>query len=224
MIYSQQIRAIAFDLDGTLLDSIPDIVNAINQMLITLSLPPLAPTLVQNAVGKGTKNLVWRCLAHALNHEPNPELLTQALTIYEHAYQEALYVETTLFPYVVDTLAILQKQGYQLACVTNKDIRFTRPILEHAGLAEYFNLILGGSCLPERKPHPLPLQHVCDSFQIKPSELLMIGDSDNDVLSAKAAGCSVICVPYGYRHGKSLDTLEADLLIQDFRELVKLLC
>lgn len=103
MIYSQQIRAIAFDLDGTLLDSIPDIVNAINQMLITLSLPPLAPTLVQNAVGKGTKNLVWRCLAHALNHEPNPELLTQALTIYEHAYQEALYVETTLFPYVVDT-------------------------------------------------------------------------------------------------------------------------
>lgn len=121
-------------------------------------------------------------------------------------------------------MAILQKQGYQLACVTNKDIRFTRPILEHAGLAEYFNLILGGSCLPERKPHPLPLQHVCDSFQIKPSELLMIGDSDNDVLSAKAAGCSVICVPYGYRHGKSLDTLEADLLIQDFRELVKLLC
>lgn len=224
MMNFKSIRAIAFDLDGTLLDSIPDIINAINQMLAQLSLSPLPKHVIQNAVGKGSKNLVWRCLAHALNHEPEPVFFTQALTIYEQAYQQALYVETTLFPHVTETLKQLKSHNYQLACVTNKDIRFTRPILEQANLAEYFDLILGGSCLPERKPHPLPLQHVCQVFAVQPDALLMIGDSENDVLSAKQAGCPVICVPYGYRHGKALEHLEADLLIEDFRELSHLLC
>ena len=224
------IRAIAIDLDGTLLDTIAELAQAINTMLARLgdagSAPAaLRPALaalrfnalpdatVRNMVGKGIVNLVNRALAAATGTAPSPELAAHALAVYQECYFALLGTTTVPYPGVIAGLDRMRAMGLPLACVTNKATRFTLPLLAHAGMQDRFDHVVCGDTYEQRKPHPMPLLKTAEKFGCAPHELLMIGDSVNDVAAARAAGCPVLCVPYGYNEGEPVDKLDFDGMI-----------
>ncbi|MGH8714512.1 MAG: phosphoglycolate phosphatase [Casimicrobiaceae bacterium] len=214
-----RVRAIAFDLDGTLLDTIHDLATAINMMLVRLGRPRLSKDVVRTMVGKGVANLVRRALAATQGSAPSSLEEARALAMYEADYERILGRETVVFPGVREGLERLASAGFGLACVTNKTSRFVRPHLEQAGLASYFSLVVGGDSLPEKKPDPLPLRHAARHFCVAPGRLLMLGDSANDTQAARAAGCPVFCVPYGYNEGRPVQSLDCDGIVSSLDEL-----
>lgn len=214
-----RIRAIAFDLDGTLLDTVHDLAVAVNLMLSRLGTAPLPKDTIRALIGKGMPNLVRRALAAARGIEPVESEAARALAIYEDCYESVLGRETTPFPGVGEGLERLASAGFGLACVTNKSSRFTRPHLEKAGLLPYFSLVLGGDSLPAKKPDPLPLKHAARHFGVTPERLLMLGDSVNDTQAARAAGCHVFCVTYGYNEGRPVQSLDCDGIVSSLNEI-----
>src|SRR5438552_5502741 len=214
-----RIRAIAFDLDGTLLDTIHDLAAAINMMLDRLGLAPLPKETIRVMVGKGIANLVRRAFTASCGAEPTEAQATRALAVYEHCYDSVLGRETTAFPGVTDGLERLASAGFGLACVTNKASRFTRPHLDKAGLAPYFSLVIGGDSLSARKPDPAPLRHAARHSGVSIDRLLLLGDSANDMQAARAAGCPVLCVPYGYNEGRPVQSLDCDGIVSSLDEL-----
>jgi phosphoglycolate phosphatase len=210
------VSAIAFDLDGTLLDTIHDLAAAVNALLAELGYPPLPKDTVRALVGKGIANLIRRALAIAGDvpvDAIDADTLADALTRYQRHYASALGRETLPFPGMAASLARLRAMGFPLALVTNKADRFVRPHLEHAGIAGHFALIIGGDTLPTRKPDAGPLLHVAAAFGIAPARLLMVGDSINDVQAARAAGCPVLVLPHGYNEGLPVHSLDADGIV-----------
>jgi phosphoglycolate phosphatase len=213
------VRAIAFDLDGTLLDTIHDLAAAINLTLERLGDPPLPKDTIRTMVGKGVANLVRRALAASRGVEPTEADALRALSIYEAAYEKLLGRETSVFPGVREGLERLAVAGFGMACVTNKASRFTRPHLDRASLGDYFSLVIGGDSLLAQKPDPLPLRHAARHFGVAPDRLLMLGDSVNDTQAARAAGCPVLCVPYGYNEGRPVQSLDCDGIVSSLDEL-----
>ncbi len=218
-----QIKAVVIDLDGTLLDTAMDLASAANKMLVELDKPELPLATIQSFIGKGIQKLVKRSLTNSLDEEPDPELFNKALPIYERNYHENLYTHTRPFPEVVEGLDTLKKDGFKLACITNKAEAFTLPLLRATNLLHYFEIVLSGDTLPKKKPDPLPLLHACNHFQIKPCELLLIGDSLNDAIAARAAGCNIFCVPYGYNEGRDVHELNCDAIVSSLLEATKLI-
>lgn len=214
-----RVRAIAFDLDGTLLDTIHDLAAAINLTLARLGRPRLPKDTIRAMVGKGMATLVRRALAATEATAPSPVEEARALAMYEADYERILGRETVVFPGVREGLERLAGAGFGLACVTNKTGRFVRPHLEKAGLAPYFSLMIGGDSLPAKKPDPLPLRHAARHFCVTPDRLLMLGDSANDTQAARAAGCPVFCVPYGYNEGRPVQSLDCDGIVSSLDEL-----
>ncbi len=213
---SFDVSAIAFDLDGTLLDTIADLAGAVNALLAERGHAPLPQDTVRALVGKGMANLVRRALALATSRAPesiDDTTLAAALARYQALYSAELGRATQPFPGLVDCLDRLRAAGFPLAIITNKATRFVRPHLALAGIADRFDVIVGGDDLPAKKPDPGPLLHVAAAFGIAPSRLLMVGDSANDVLAARAAGCPVVVVPHGYREGRPVQELEADGIV-----------
>ena len=170
-------------------------------------------------VGKGMANLVRRALAAAQGSPPTPSDEARALALYETDYERVLGRETVVFPGVRKGLERLASAGFGLACVTNKTSRFVRPHLAQAGLGAYFSLVVGGDSLEAKKPDPLPLQHAARHFCVAPDRLLMLGDSANDTQAARAAGCPVFCVPYGYNEGRPVQSLDCDGIVSSLDEL-----
>ena len=218
-----QIKAVVIDLDGTLLDTAMDLASAANKMLTELGKPELPVATIQSFIGKGIQRLVKRSLTNSLDEEPDPELFNKALPIYQRNYHENLYTHTRPFPEVVEGLDTLKKNGFKLACITNKAEAFTLPLLRATNLLHYFEMVLSGDTLPKKKPDPLPLLHACQHFQIKPYELLLIGDSLNDAMAARAAGCHIFCVPYGYNEGRDVHELNCDAVVSSLLEATKLI-
>ncbi|SDW35708.1 phosphoglycolate phosphatase [Nitrosomonas communis] len=218
-----QIKAVVIDLDGTLLDTAMDLASAANKMLTELGKPELPVATIQSFIGKGIQRLVKRSLTNSLDEEPDPELFNKALPIYQRNYHENLYTHTRPFPEVVEGLDTLKKDGFKLACITNKAEAFTLPLLRATNLLHYFEIVLSGDTLPKKKPDPLPLLHACQHFQIKPYELLLIGDSLNDAMAARAAGCHIFCVPYGYNEGRDVHELNCDAVVSSLLEATKLI-
>jgi phosphoglycolate phosphatase len=211
-----EVSAIAFDLDGTLLDTIADLAGAVNALLTERGHAPLAQDTVRALVGKGMANLVRRALALATFRAPesfDDATMAAALARYQVHYAAQLGRATQPFPGLVDCLDRLHAAGFPLAIITNKATRFVRPHLVLAGIAERFDVIVGADDLPAKKPDPGPLLHVAAGFGIAPARLLMVGDSANDVLAARAAGCPVVVVPHGYREGRPVRELEADGIV-----------
>jgi phosphoglycolate phosphatase len=207
------VSAIAFDLDGTLLDTIHDLAAATNALLAELGHAPLPKDRIRALVGKGIANLVRRALALARDvpvDAIDADTLADALSRYQRHYAAALGQETLPFPGMDEGLARLRAMGFPLALVTNKADRFVLPHLEHAGIAQHFALVIGGDTLPTRKPDAGPLLHVAAAFGIAPARLLMVGDSINDVEAARAAGCPVLVLPHGYNEGLPVQSLDAD--------------
>jgi phosphoglycolate phosphatase len=214
-------RAVLFDLDGTLLDSAPDLAAAANAMLAELGLPARDPAAIATYIGRGIPKLVERSLTGSLDAAADPALLVRALPIYEHHYAAESGRRSVPFPGVVEGLRALHRAGLPLACITNKAERFTVDLLERTGLGGFFGVVVCGDTVAKKKPDPEPVLAACAQLGIRPHEALMIGDSENDVQAARAAGCQVWCVPYGYNEGRPVGSLDCDVLVPDLAEAAR---
>lgn len=217
-----QVKVVMFDLDGTLLDTAPQIAEAANRMLVALGKPMLPQAQITTYIGEGVQNLIKRCLVGSMHGEPSEQEFARAQPLY-HGFYEANATDSKAFAGVLSALQQLRKQGYRLACVTNKPEKFTLPLLQHAGLADFFEIVVSGDTLPKKKPDPLPLLHICQKLGTLPAEALMVGDSETDIQAAHAAGCFVVTVPYGYNQGRAIDVATVDATVQQLTEVVNLL-
>jgi phosphoglycolate phosphatase len=218
------VKAVAIDLDGTLLDTISDLAHAANLMRVELDMSELPEDLIKTFVGKGLVNLVRRTLVGGgdTSHISEAEL-QNALTIYERHYALVLTRETSHYPGVLDGLRAMHDAGFRLACITNKAEKFTLPLLKQMNLEHFFELTVSGDTTAKRKPDPMQLLHAAEFFKIKPSEMLLIGDSVNDFEAARAAGCPIFLVPYGYNEGRDASELPADAIVSGLDEAAKLI-
>ena len=217
------IRGVLIDLDGTLLDTAADLAVAANRMLAALDLPPRTTHEVSTYVGKGIARLVERCLTGDLDSRADPELLQRALGLFAAAYEDESGRHCRIYPGVVEGLDDLIASGVRLACVTNKAQRFTRPLLERMRLLGRFEVVICGDMVERSKPDPACFLAACERLKLEPREVVVVGDSENDVLAARAAGMRVVCVTYGYTEGKPVERLGADALVDDLRALPELL-
>jgi len=222
-VFPLRVKAVMIDLDGTLADTIPDLAEAANMMLRELDRPVLERELIRTFVGKGIPKLVERALAGNLEGSAPAGLLARALPIYERCYAEVNGKHAVIFPGVSEGLRTLRAMQLPLACVTNKAERFTLALLEHLRLARCFEQVIAGDTLPQKKPDPQPLLHACRGFGIAPGDMLMIGDSANDVEAARAAGCPVFCVSYGYNEGRDVRELDVDAIVASLIEATRLI-
>jgi phosphoglycolate phosphatase len=206
------VGAIVIDLDGTLLNTAPQLSEAANRMLRDIDYAPVSQTLLSSYIGNGISWLVKRALTGDMHATPDAALYDHALPIFEKHYTELL-LESKTFDGVIEGLDAMKAAGFRLGCITNKVERYTTPLLAGIGLAKYFEITLAGDTLPEKKPHPMPLLHAAKFFGVPIEQLLLIGDSLSDTLAARAAGCPVFCVPYGYNHGEPVETLDQDAVI-----------
>ena len=207
------IRAVIIDLDGTMLDTAADFHVAVNRMRGGFDLQPLALETIRDFVGKGSENLMRRVLACDFDEAGVERRFAEAMGAYERHYLAINGDYTTAFPNVRAGLEAMQAKGFRLACVTNKPIAFTNPLLKRQDLHHFFEAIYGGDSLPLRKPDPYPLLQVCRDFDLRPDQVVAIGDSSNDAVAARAAGCRVLMVPYGYNHGESIQTVDSDGIV-----------
>lgn len=207
------IRSVTLDLDGTLLDTIPDLAAAANGMLRELGRPELPLATVASYVGRGIPTLVARCLPDLHN-----EALKDAQTVFRRHYAVENGRRSLPFPGVLDGLAALRKAGMPMAVITNKAAAFTEPLLVATHLAPFFAFAVSGDTLPEKKPHPMPLIHACERLGVAPAENLHIGDSKHDAHAARAAGCPVFLVPYGYNEGEAVQADDCDAIVTSLAE------
>jgi phosphoglycolate phosphatase len=210
-------------LDGTLLDTLPDIAEAANRMLADLGRPPAALETVRAFIGKGIARLAKRLLTGTLDGEPAEGLFARALPLLERHYRETYTARSRPFPGVRAGLERLHGSGLALACVTNKPEAFTVPLLTETDLLRWFALVVCGDSLPRGKPDPLPLRHAAQRLSLAAPELLVVGDSDNDVEAARGAGCAVVCVDYGYAGSRQVRDLGADAIVSSLEELPPLI-
>jgi phosphoglycolate phosphatase len=214
---------ILIDVDGTLVDSVPDLGYCVDEMMRRLGRPPHGEAAVRNWVGNGVERLVRRALIGALDGEPDEADFSRAYPIFLDLYAENTSKRSVLYPGVREGLDWLKAAGYPLGCVTNKAAQFTEPLLKDLGVYDRFDIVISGDSLPKKKPDPLPLLHAADYFGVAPTDSLMVGDSVSDVSAARAAGFSIVCMSYGYNHGEDIHLANPDAVIDSMVELQWLL-
>jgi phosphoglycolate phosphatase len=210
------------DLDGTLLHTAPQIAEAANHMLEALGKPKLPVAQITGYIGEGAQTLIKRCLTGQLHVEPEVALFAEAEPLF-HAFYANNVADSVPFDGVVEGLHCLKQEGFKLACVTNKPEKFTLPLLQKSGLADFFEIVVSGDTLPRKKPDPMPLRHVCAELSALEAEALLVGDSNTDIAAAQAAGCFVVTVPYGYNQGRPIDDSQVDATINRLDELTALI-
>jgi len=215
-------KLIIFDLDGTLIDSSTDLALAINHMLSSLKRETFSLDTIHNWVGNGAQILVKRALLgrSEIDETIDEELFQDALKTFLEFYANHLAVETKTYPHVKDTLQQFKQKGYKMAIVTNKPFEFVAPILNALELEEYFELILGGDSLSQKKPDPMPLLHVTQTLNISVEESVMVGDSKNDILAARGANMNSIALTYGYNYGEDIAIYKPDVIFDDFSDIL----
>jgi phosphoglycolate phosphatase len=216
-------RLALLDLDGTLVDSVPDLAWCVDRMLEDLGREPAGEARVRGWVGNGIDRLVSRALTGRLDGEAEPRLQRRARDTVLDLYAAHLSVRSRVYPGVEDGLAALEARGAILGCITNKPERHSEILLTSLGLRARFTLLLGGDSLPRGKPDPLPLRHAMRRFAAAPHETLLIGDSTTDVAAGRAAGVAVVCVSYGYNHGRDIREAHPDAVVDSLAELEDLL-
>ena len=210
---------ILIDVDGTLVDSVPDLAYCIDEMLKQLGMPSRGEESVRHWVGNGVERLVKRGLLNQMDGEPDQQLYEKALPIFRELYAENTSKRSHLYEGVKEGLDYMQQSGYRLGCVTNKAAEFTLPILKDLGIQDYFEVTICGDDTPRKKPDPLPLLTAAERMSIKPENSMMLGDSQSDVKAARAAGFQIICMSYGYNHGEDIRSFDPDAVIDSFTEL-----
>ncbi len=195
---------------------------AINRLRHDLGLPPLSEEQVQRFVGKGAENLVRSSLRVDLDEEQVESLFKPAMQAFNHHYQAVNGEYATPYPGVHEGLQAMQAQGLRMACVTNKPVTFTFPLLQKTGLRDYFEVVYGGDSFSRKKPDPMQLLRACADFGLPPAQVVAIGDSINDAQAARAAGCRVLTVPYGYNHGHAIQDVDSDGIVSSLLEAAHL--
>ena len=219
----QNRKAVLIDLDGTLVDSVPDLAYGIDQMMQQLAMPVRGINAVTEWIGNGVESLVKRALVNSMEGEPSEALFQKALPLFEVAYAAINGKHSYLYDGVETGLNYLQQQGYRLACVTNKPATFTQPLLAAMGIADFFDVTIGGDQVERRKPDPQPLLMAAQKLRVDPKQAVMLGDSVSDVMAARAAGMPIICVSYGYNHGQDIRSHHPDAVINSLAELKALI-
>ena len=210
---ARRLRAAIVDLDGTMVDTADDFTASLNGMLAELGARPIARDEVVGYVGKGSEHLVRSVLGARFSADETEARFATALERYQAHYAEINGCHTRLYPDVEPGLAALSQAGVKLACVTNKPHRFAVALLEQYALARYFSVVLGGDSVKRKKPDPQPMLAACAALGVAPSDAVAIGDSENDALAGRAAGMATLTVPYGYNHGKAIQTINSDGIV-----------
>ena len=216
-------RMILIDLDGTLVDSVPDLAFCVDAMMARLGRPPHGEAAVRNWVGNGVERLVRRALIGQLSGEPEAADFDRAYPIFLELYRDNTSQRSRLYPGIREGLDWLKGNRYRLGCVTNKAAQFTEPLLRDLGVRDDFEIVISGDTLPRNKPDPLPLLHAAAHFGVAPAEALMIGDSVSDVKAARAAGFRIFCMIYGYNHGQDIRDFHPDAVMDSLVEVQGLL-
>ncbi len=214
---------ILIDVDGTLVDSVPDLAFCVDSMMTQLGLEPRGEERVRDWVGNGVERLVRRALVGQLKGEPDEADFARAYPVFLALYAENTSKRSTLYPGVRDAVDGLKAAGYKLGCVTNKAAQFTEPLLKDLGLYDDFSIVISGDTLAEKKPDPAPLLHAAEFFGCDPGNALMIGDSVSDVAAARAAGFQIVCMSYGYNHGVDIREAGPDAVLDSMDEIIPLL-
>jgi phosphoglycolate phosphatase len=214
-----QPKLVMIDVDGTLVDSVPDLAYCVDEMMIALGKPPIGNERVRLWVGNGVPRLVERALTGQLDGVPNNDEFDKALPIFLDLYSRNSCVRSHLYDGVMEGLNYLMSKDYLIGCVTNKAEQFTTPLLKSLGIFDYFKIVISGDTLEKKKPDPLPLIHSANFFKLNPKECLMLGDSVSDVKASRAAGFNIICMSYGYNHGNNIADENPDLVIDSMRQL-----
>jgi len=223
MILRFRTRAVLIDLDGTLVDSLPDIACAANSMRQELGLAPLMVKQIASYVGKGVDVLVHRALTETMDDQAPPDLFERGRQAFDRRYSEINGNESHVYPGVQQGLEDLRRKALPLACVTNKPRSFTLQLLERTNLKAAFSAIISGDDTEQKKPHGAPMLRACQLLGVVASDATVIGDSENDALAARAAGCRVIIVETGYNEGKSLVGLDADAIVPTLLHAARLI-
>ncbi len=214
-------RCVMFDLDGTLVDSVPDITISLNKMLQKLNYPTRDVAQVRGWIGNGAAFLIKRALTGTMDGEPETNLFKQAQQLFFDIYEQHISNESVVYPGVYEGLEALQACSIKMAIITNKPRRFTPALLQAFKLDKYFKYVVCGDDLPAKKPNPLALTHILNEAKLNPSQALMVGDSASDIHAAKAAKMKSFCVNYGYHQGKGVDALGADYIISSIVEVAE---
>lgn len=214
------IQAIAFDLDGTLVDSLPGLALAAQRMLADLSLPTVTDNQIKNWIGNGVDVLIQRIFNEV---NASDTLFDKAKLSFNHHYDDVIDEGTKLFPNVISTLDILQQNHYPMALVTNKPAQFLPALLNSLNLAPFFSLVLGAGDVVKLKPHPAPLYQVMATFGLYHDQLLFVGDSKNDISAAKNSQCLTVGLTYGYNYGESISASDPDYLFDNFADILKII-
>ena len=217
------VQMVLIDVDGTLVDSVPDLAYCVDEMMQQLDMPVRGEANVRNWVGNGVERLVRRALTNSLDGEPDDALFEKAYPVFLDLYADNTSKRSILYPGVKQGIAFLKSAGYKLGCVTNKAAQFTEPLLKDLGIYDNFSIVISGDTLPQKKPDPAPLLHAAEFFGVAPEEAMMLGDSVSDVKAARAAGFQIICMSYGYNHGEDIRTANPDAVIDSMAELPELL-
>ncbi|MBV2120811.1 MAG: phosphoglycolate phosphatase [Candidatus Thiodiazotropha sp. 'RUGA'] len=210
---------ILIDVDGTLVDSVPDLAYCVDEMMKQLGRPVYGEAKVRDWVGNGVERLVRRALIGQLNGEPDEADFEKAYPIFLELYAENTSLRSALYPGIREGLDYLKGQGYRLGCVTNKAAQFTLPLLKDLGVHDDFEIIIAGDTLPKKKPDPMPLLHAAENLGVEPSAALMVGDSQSDVKAARAASFQIVCMSYGYNHGEDIRNYNPDAVIDSLTEI-----
>jgi phosphoglycolate phosphatase len=216
-------KMILIDVDGTLVDSVPDLAFCVDATMDRLDLPRRGEAAVRLWVGNGVERLVERALTNDLEGKPDPGLFSRALPIFNALYADNTAKRSRLYPGVRVGLDYLKASGYRLGCVTNKAACFTEPLLEELGVHEDFEVVVSGDTTARKKPDPMPLLYAAEAMGSRPEDSLMIGDSKSDVQAARAAGFQIICMSYGYNHGEDIRRYEPDAVVDSMAQLPGLL-
>ena len=214
---------IMIDVDGTLVDSVPDLAFCVDEMMRQIGQPAHGEAKVRDWVGNGVERLVRRALTGTLDGEPTDDEFEKAYPLFLELYAENTSKRSHLYEGVREGLDYLLSQDYKLGCVTNKAAQFTEPLLEDLGIAGDFKIIISGDTLPKKKPDPMPLLYGAEYFGVTAENALMIGDSVSDVKASRAAGFQIICMSYGYNHGEDIRNYAPDAVIDSMTELQGLL-
>ena len=218
------IKAVLFDLDGTLLDTLPDLFAATNAMLCDMGYPELPEASIRSYVGRGIPNLIKRALANSLHIDEDTQAAPpEAIASYRRHYERENGRNVRIYPGVREGLERIKARGIPMGIVTNKADAFIVPLLEKMGISAYFDVLVGGDLLPKIKPDPMSIIWACGRLGFSPKDVLFIGDSVNDFLAARAAACPVFLLPYGYNEGRDVHELDCDAVIESVQAALDLI-
>ncbi len=210
---------ILIDLDGTLIDSVPDLTYCVDEMMKQLDMPVRGLDAVRNWVGNGVQRLTERALVNAVEGMPEQALMDRAYPIFLELYKHNNSQRSAVYDGVLEGIAWMKDNGYRVACVTNKAEAFTTPLLKDKQLFDLMELVVSGDTCAEKKPHPMPLLHAAKQLGANPKNCLMLGDSRSDVKAARAAEFNIFCMTYGYNHGEDIRDYNPDVVMDSFMEL-----